>query len=42
MNSGGLTREGDDYVNAVVGKTPATIDVTIEGGIGANYLQVEP
>ncbi|MGC1967928.1 MAG: toast rack family protein [Candidatus Acidiferrales bacterium] len=41
VTSGGLTREGDDYVNAVVGKTPATIDVTIEGGIGAINLQLE-
>src|SRR5277367_3396331 len=29
----GLTREGDDYVNDALGKTPATIDLTIEGGI---------
>jgi hypothetical protein len=41
VTSGGLTREGDDYVNAVVGKTPATIDVTVEGGIGAINLQLE-
>ncbi|MFZ1972468.1 MAG: toast rack family protein [Candidatus Acidiferrales bacterium] len=41
VTSGGLTREGDDYVNAVVGKTPANIDVSIEGGIGAINLQLE-
>lgn len=41
VTSGGLTREGDEYVNAVVGKTPATIDVTVEGGIGAINLQLE-
>ncbi|MGA7188635.1 MAG: toast rack family protein, partial [Candidatus Acidiferrales bacterium] len=41
VTSGGLTRDGDDYVNAVTGKTPATVDVTIEGGIGAINLQLE-
>jgi hypothetical protein len=35
----GLTREGDDYVNDVLGKTPATIELTIEGGIGSVSLQ---
>ncbi|MFZ3215386.1 MAG: toast rack family protein [Candidatus Acidiferrales bacterium] len=39
---GGLTRDGDDYVNSVVGKTPATIDVTIEGGVGTVSLQLAP
>jgi N-terminal domain of toast_rack, DUF2154/LiaI-LiaF-like transmembrane region len=39
--SGGMTRDGDDYVNGVVGKTPATIDVTIEGGVGAVDLHLE-
>jgi hypothetical protein len=37
----GLTREGDDYVNDVLGKTPATIDVTIEGGIGSVSLRTD-
>jgi hypothetical protein len=37
----GLTREGDDYVNAVLGKTPATIDLTIEGGIGSVSLRTD-
>jgi hypothetical protein len=37
----GLTRDGDDYVNAVVGKTPATIELTIEGGIGSVSLQTD-
>jgi N-terminal domain of toast_rack, DUF2154/Domain of unknown function (DUF5668) len=41
VTSGGLTREGDDYVNAAAGKTPATIDVSVEGGIGAINLQLE-
>jgi hypothetical protein len=37
----GLTREGDDYVNDVLGKTPATIDLTIEGGIGSISLRMD-
>ena len=37
----GLTRAGDDYVNDVLGKTPATIDVTIEGGIGSVSLRMD-
>jgi hypothetical protein len=37
----GLAREGDDYVNDVLGKTPATIDLTIEGGIGSISLRVD-
>jgi hypothetical protein len=41
VHSGGLTRDGDDYVNAALGKTPATIDVSIAGGVGAINLQLE-
>lgn len=41
VSSGSLTREGDDYVNTLLGKTAATIDVSIEGGIGAVDLQLE-
>ena len=37
----GLTRDGDDYVNDVVGKTPATIELTIEGGIGSVSLLLD-
>jgi hypothetical protein len=37
----GLTREGDEYVNAALGKSPATIDVTIEGGIGSISLRTD-
>jgi N-terminal domain of toast_rack, DUF2154/Domain of unknown function (DUF5668) len=37
----GLTREGDDYVNAALGKTPGTIDLTIEGGIGSIILRMD-
>jgi hypothetical protein len=37
----GLTRDGDDYINDVFGKTPATIELTIEGGIGSVSLLLE-
>jgi N-terminal domain of toast_rack, DUF2154/Domain of unknown function (DUF5668) len=37
----GLTRDGDDYINDVFGKTPATIEVTIEGGIGSVSLLLD-
>jgi hypothetical protein len=37
----GLGRDGDDYVNDVLGKTPATIDLTIEGGIGSISLRMD-
>jgi hypothetical protein len=34
VSTDGLTRDGDDYVNAVYGKTPASIELTVQGGIG--------
>jgi hypothetical protein len=37
----GLTRQGDDYINDALGKTPATIDLTIEGGIGSISLRMD-
>ncbi len=37
----GLTKNGDEYVNAVYGKTPTTIDVTVNGGIGVINLEQE-
>jgi hypothetical protein len=30
----GLKRDGDDYVNDAYGKTPATIHLTVQGGVG--------
>jgi hypothetical protein len=30
----GLEHDGGDYVNRVYGKTPATIRLRVEGGIG--------
>jgi hypothetical protein len=38
----GLRREGGAYVNEAYGKTPATIKMTVEGGIGEIDLQEEP
>lgn len=34
VSTDGLTRNGDDYVNAAYGKTPSSIDVTVQGGVG--------
>jgi hypothetical protein len=41
INVSGLTKQGDEYVNAVYGKTPATIDLTVHGGIGEIDLNEE-
>jgi hypothetical protein len=41
VNTDGLTRQGDDYVNAAYGKTPTTIDLNVEGGIGEIDLNQE-
>jgi hypothetical protein len=34
VNAHGFTKQGDEYVNAVYGKTPTTIDLNVQGGIG--------
>jgi N-terminal domain of toast_rack, DUF2154/Domain of unknown function (DUF5668) len=34
VSANGMREEGDDYVNGMLGKTPATIYVTINGGVG--------
>jgi N-terminal domain of toast_rack, DUF2154/Domain of unknown function (DUF5668) len=34
IDAHGLERDGDAYINAVYGKTPATINLTVEGGVG--------
>jgi hypothetical protein len=34
INVSGLEHDGGDYVNRVYGKTPATIRLRVEGGIG--------
>jgi hypothetical protein len=35
VSADGLAKEDDDYVNSAYGKTPATITLDIQGGIGA-------
>jgi N-terminal domain of toast_rack, DUF2154/Domain of unknown function (DUF5668) len=34
ISAHGLQRDGDAYINAAYGKTPATINLTVEGGVG--------
>ncbi len=41
INVHGLTKEADDYVNAAYGKTPTSIDLSVEGGIGEIDLDQE-
>jgi hypothetical protein len=38
----GMTRDGDAYVNEAYGKTAATIDLTVNGGVGEIDLIAEP
>jgi hypothetical protein len=38
VSTDGLTRDGDDYVNAVYGKTPTSINLTVSGGVGTIVL----
>ena len=35
INTHGMTKEDDEYVNDAYGKTPATITLNIQGGIGS-------
>lgn len=41
VNASGLTKQGDEYVNAAYGKSPTTIDLNVEGGIGEIDLDQE-
>jgi len=41
VSTDGLKRDGDDYVNAVYGKTPVSIDLTVQGGVGEIVLSEE-
>ncbi len=41
VSSGGLHQDHDDYTNDALGKTPATIYLTINGGIGHITLEQE-
>jgi len=42
IDSGGLKRDGEAYINDAYGKTAATITMNIEGGIGEIRLEQEP
>ena len=42
INAHGLKRDGDEYTNDVYGKTPATIHLKVEGGVGEINLVQEP
>jgi hypothetical protein len=39
VNTHGMTKDDDDYVNSAYGKTPATITLTIQGGVGSIDLE---
>jgi N-terminal domain of toast_rack, DUF2154/LiaI-LiaF-like transmembrane region len=41
VNAHGLQRDGDAYINAAYGKTPATINLSVEGGVGEINLYEE-
>ena len=41
VNAHGLDRDGDAYVNSAYGKTPATINLTVAGGVGQITLDEE-
>jgi hypothetical protein len=41
IDTKGLTKQGDEYVNAAYGKTPISIDLTVEGGVGEIDLRQE-
>ena len=41
VNAQGLERDGDAYVNAAYGKTPATINLSVAGGVGEVNLYSE-
>lgn len=42
INAGGLRRDGDAYVNDAYGKSPVTVRLEIQGGVGEISLQPEP
>jgi hypothetical protein len=42
INAHGLKHDGDEYTNDVYGKTPATIRLKVEGGVGEINLIPEP
>jgi len=42
LDTDGLEHQGGSYVNAAYGKSPATIHLKVEGGIGHIILRLEP
>ncbi len=42
ISSGGLKREGDEYVNEMYGKSPVTLRLDVSGGIGNIELRPTP
>lgn len=40
INTRGLTRDGDVYVNAAYGVSPVTVEINIQSGIGETLLEV--
>jgi uncharacterized protein DUF2154/cell wall-active antibiotic response 4TMS protein YvqF len=42
VSSHGLKHDGDEYTNDAYGKTPATIHLKVEGGVGEVSLMQEP
>jgi len=42
VDAHGLRHEGDEYTNEAYGKTPATIHLTVQGGVGQISLIEEP
>jgi len=42
INSGGLKRDGDEYVNDMYGKSPVTLRLDVSGGVGNIDLRPTP
>ena len=42
VDAHGLRHENDEYTNEAYGKTPATIHLTVQGGVGQISLIEEP
>jgi len=42
IDTHGLKREGDEYVNDAYGKSPVSIKMNVEGGVGEITLDLEP
>jgi hypothetical protein len=42
VNAHGLKRDGGEYVNEALGKSPVTLDLNVHGGVGTINLDEEP